>query len=204
MVEHDFNNKYKSRKMGTKEKLVSTSKFLSLILRHEPERVGLTLGDGGWVSVDALLACCAQARKPISLELLKEVVATNDKQRFAFSEDGLLIRANQGHSVSVDLGLEPSIPPDVLYHGTASRFLDSIWQEGLQKRARHHVHLTANLDVAIAVGQRHGKVVILEIDARQMHLDGHQFFQADNGVWLVDSVGVGYMRLRDEDQDIRS
>lgn len=190
--------------MGTKEKLVSTSKFLSLILRHEPERVGLTLGDGGWVSVDALLACCAQARKPISLELLKEVVATNDKQRFAFSDDGLLIRANQGHSVSVDLGLQPSTPPDVLYHGTASRFLEGIWQAGLQKQARHHVHLTANMDVAVVVGQRHGKVVILEIDARQMHLDGHLFFQSDNGVWLVDSVGAGYMRLRDEDQEIRS
>lgn len=199
MTKQEFNNKYKSQKMGTKEKLVSTSKFLSLILRHEPERVGLPLGDGGWVSVDVLLACCAQARKPMSLELLKEVVATNDKQRFAFSADGLLIRANQGHSVTVDLGLQPSTPPDRLYHGTASRFLGGIWQEGLQKRARHHVHLTANLDVANAVGQRHGKVVILEIDARQMHLDGHRFFQSDNGVWLVDSVEATYMSLREQD-----
>ena len=185
--------------MGTKEKLVSTSKFLSLILRHEPERVGLLLGDGGWVSVEALLACCEQARKPMSLELLKEVVATSDKQRFAFSEDGLLIRANQGHSVAVDLGLQPSTPPDTLYHGTASRFLDGIWREGLQKRARHHVHLTARLDVASAVGQRHGTVVILEVNARQMHQDGHPFFQTDNGVWLVDSVGANYLSLREQE-----
>lgn len=181
--------------MGTNNKLVSTSKFLSLILRHEPQLVGLTLGDGGWVSVNDLLACCAQANKPISLVLLQEVVATSDKKRFAFSEDGRFVRANQGHSVEVDLGLSTSQPPDTLYHGTASRFVESIWAQGLQRQARHHVHLTSKLDVARSVGLRHGKPVILEVNSLQMHLDGHAFFQSDNGVWLVDAVGVQYLRL---------
>lgn len=181
--------------MGTKNKVVSTSKFLSLILRHEPQLVGITLGERGWVRVDELLARCAQSNKPISLELLKEVVATNDKRRFALSEDGVFIRANQGHSVEVDLGLSPSRPPDKLYHGTASRFLNAIWVQGLQRQARHHVHLTASLNVATSVGQRHGQPVIVEVDALQMHADGHQFFQSDNGVWLVDAVPVHYVRL---------
>ncbi|KGM40424.1 RNA 2'-phosphotransferase [Aquabacterium sp. NJ1] len=181
--------------MGTNKKVESTSKFLSLILRHEPQLVGLTLGDGGWVRVDELLTRCAQANKPISYELLKEVVETSDKKRFALSEDGALIRANQGHSVAVDLGLSPTTPPDKLYHGTASRFLDAIWVEGLTRRERHHVHLTAKLDVAMSVGQRHGQPVILEVDSLQMHLDGHKFFQSDNGVWLVGAVAVHYMRL---------
>ncbi len=181
--------------MGTNNKVVSTSKLLSLILRHEPQLVGITLGEGGWVRVDELLARCAQANKPISLELLKEVVEASDKRRFALSDDGLFIRANQGHSVEIDLGLGPTTPPQKLYHGTASRFLDAIWAQGLQRQARHHVHLTASLDVAISVGQRHGQPVILEVDSLQMHLDGQQFFQSDNGVWLVDAVGTQYMRL---------
>ncbi|MBA4109212.1 MAG: RNA--NAD 2'-phosphotransferase [Leptothrix sp. (in: Bacteria)] len=181
--------------MGTNNKVVSTSKLLSLILRHEPQLVGLTLGDGGWVRVDELLARCEQANKPISLELLKEVVETSDKKRFALSDDGLFIRANQGHSVEIDLGLSPTTPPQKLYHGTASRFLDAIWVKGLQRQARHHVHLTASLDVALSVGQRHGQPVILEVDSLQMHLDGQQFFQSDNGVWLVETVGTQYMRL---------
>jgi putative RNA 2'-phosphotransferase len=181
--------------MGTSNNVVSTSKLLSLILRHEPQLVGLTLGDGGWVRVDELLARCAQANKPISLELLKEVVETSDKKRFALSEDGSFIRANQGHSVEVDLGLSPTTPPDKLYHGTASRFMGAIWSQGLQRQARHHVHLTAKLDVAISVGQRHGQPVILEVDSLRMHVDGQKFYQSANGVWLVDAVGVQYMRL---------
>lgn len=181
--------------MGTKNKVVATSKLLSLILRHEPQLVGLTLGEGGWVRVDELLARCAQANKPISLEMLHEVVATSDKKRFALSEDGLFIRANQGHSVEVDLGLSASTPPERLYHGTASRYLEAILAQGLQRQARHHVHLTSRLDVAISVGQRHGQPVVLEVDSWQMHLDGYQFFQSDNGVWLVEAVGVRYMRL---------
>lgn len=181
--------------MGTNKKVESTSKFLSLILRHEPQLIGLTLGEGGWVRVDDLLARCAQANKPISYELLKEVVETSDKKRFALNEDCTLIRANQGHSVAVDLGFSPTTPPDKLYHGTASRFLEAIWEQGLTRRERHHVHLTAKLDVAMSVGQRHGQPVILEVDSLQMHLDGNKFFQSDNGVWLVDAVAVHYMRL---------
>lgn len=181
--------------MKTNNTVVSTSKFLSLILRHEPHLVGIHLSEGGWVRVDELLARCAQASKPISLELLKEVVETSDKRRFALSEDGLFIRANQGHSVEIELGLSPTTPPHKLYHGTASRFLDAIWAQGLQRQARHHVHLTAKLDVAISVGKRHGQPVILEVESFQMHLDGQKFYQSDNGVWLVDAVGVQYIRL---------
>ena len=181
--------------MGPNKKLESTSKFLSLILRHEPQLIGLTLGEGGWVRVDDLLARCVQSNKPISYELLKEVVETSDKKRFALSEDGTNIRANQGHSVAVDLGLSPITPPDKLYHGTASRFLEAIWAQGLTRRARHHVHLTAKLDVAVSVGQRHGQPVILEVDSLRMHLEGHQFFRSDNGVWLVDAVAAHYLRL---------
>jgi putative RNA 2'-phosphotransferase len=147
------------------------------------------------VHVDDLLPRCAQSNKPISYELLKEVVETSDKKRFALSKDGTHIRANQGHSVAVDLGLSVTTPPDKLFHGTASRFLEAIWAQGLTRRERHHVHLTAKLDVAMSVGQRHGQPVILEVDALQMHLDGHKFFQSDNAVWLVNAVAVRYMRL---------
>lgn len=186
--------------MGMNNKVVSTSKLLSLILRHEPQLVGVTLGEGGWVGVNELLARCAKANKPISLELLKEVVETSDKKRFSLSDDGLFIRANQGHSVEVDLGLSSTTPPQKLYHGTAARFLDAIWAQGLQRQARHHVHLTPKLDIAISVGQRHGHPVILEVDSFQMHLDGQKFYQSDNGVWLVDAVGVQYMRLLNREE----
>ncbi len=181
--------------MKTHNKVESTSKYLSLILRHEPQLIGLTLGEAGWVRVNELLARCAQANRPIPYELLMEVVETSDKKRFAMSDDRALIRANQGHSVAVDLGLGASTPPDKLYHGTASRFLEAIWAQGLTRQARHHVHLTATLDVALSVGQRHGQAVILEVASLQMHLDGHKFFQSSNGVWLVDAVAVHYMRL---------
>ena len=179
--------------MNSKSKLTSVSKFLSLVLRHEPQRIGIELDEAGWTSVDALLRKAAGAGQPISRQVLDEVVASSDKQRFAFSEDGLRIRANQGHSIEIDLDLPAIEPPDVLFHGTASRFLASILQSGLERRARHHVHLTQNLQTAASVGQRYGEVVILRIDAQAMFAKGHEFRCSANGVWLVDEIGRAHV-----------
>lgn len=182
--------------MTSKTELTSISKFLSLVLRHEPDRIGLTLDVAGWTSVDELLRKAGAAGKSITRELLQEVVDTSDKKRFALSADGARIRANQGHSIEVELGLVPVAPPDLLYHGTATRFLESILRSGLDKRERHHVHLTADLDVARSVGQRYGAVVLLEVDAKRMQADGHAFFRSDNGVWLTDAVPPRYLAVR--------
>ena len=164
------------------------SKFLSLVLRHEPQRAGITLDEAGWVAVDELLEGCRRAGTPVTHEELREIVRASDKQRFALSDDGTRIRANQGHSVQVELGLEPVEPPEVLYHGTADRFLESIRREGLQKQGRHHVHLSQTIDGASAVGRRHGRLVVLEGRAGAMHREGMPFFRSANGVWLTDHV----------------
>ncbi len=175
------------------KKLIRTSKFLSFVLRHKPDEVGLTLETGGWVHVDALIAAANRAGVNLDHALLREVVATNDKKRFAFSEDGLRIRANQGHSVPIDLGLEPVVPPDVLFHGTAARFLDSIRRHGLQRRNRHHVHLSPDAQTATAVGKRHGKPVVLAVTARRMHDAGFPFYRSQNNVWLTEHVAPAYL-----------
>lgn len=164
------------------------SKFLSLVLRHEPARAGLTLDSAGWVDVGDLLRGCAGAGKPLTRATLEEIVAKSDKQRFAFSEDGTRIRANQGHSVAVELEYKPVAPPDVLYHGTADRFLESIQTTGLRKAARHHVHLSAERKTAWEVGRRHGRPVIFIVAAGAMHRAGHAFYLSANGVWLTDGV----------------
>jgi len=167
---------------------VATSKYLSKHLRHAPERLGLTLAPGGWVRVDDLLAACARNRMPITRDALNEVVAGNDKQRFSFDETGEKIRANQGHSAPVDLQLEAITPPDILYHGTGERAVEAILREGLDKGSRHHVHLSADTETARAVGARHGRPVVLVVDARAMDAAGHLFYRSDNGVWLADAV----------------
>lgn len=172
----------------TEKQTIQTSKFLSLILRHEPERVGLKLGEAGWVSVDELLAAMKRHGKIVTLEQLKHIVATSDKKRFAFSEDVLRIRANQGHSVEVDLQYAPQIPPEILYHGTATRFLDSIRKDGLKKMERHDVHLSAETKITMQVGGRHGTPVLLTIRAGEMNRAGHTFRCSTNGVWLVNHV----------------
>jgi len=172
----------------TDKEAVRTSKFLSLILRHEPERVGLSLGEGGWVGVDELLKSVNSHGLTLTLDQLKHIVATSDKKRFAFSEDGLRIRASQGHSIEVDLQYPPQPPPETLYHGTAVRFLDSIRQNGLQKMERHDVHLSAETKVTVQVGGRHGKPALLTIRAGDMHRAGFVFRCSANGVWLVDHV----------------
>ncbi|MGC3961050.1 MAG: RNA 2'-phosphotransferase [Verrucomicrobiota bacterium] len=172
----------------TDKEIVRTSKFLSLILRHEPERVGLKLGEAGWVSVDELLQAVNANGVALTLEQLQHIVATSDKKRYAFSEDGQRIRASQGHSVEVDLQYPSQTPPEVLYHGTATRFLDGIRKDGLQRMERHDVHLSAETKVTLQVGERHGKPVLLTIRAGEMHRAGHVFRRSANGVWLVDQV----------------
>ena len=182
-----------------KDRYVRISKFLSLVLRHRPEKVGLTLGDGGWVSVSELLRAFEAAGFPLRLADLQEVVRTNDKQRFSFSPDGRLIRANQGHSVKVELGYEATLPPPVLYHGTAERSLPSIKRQGLVKGRRHHVHLSDRPETAAAVGRRYGVPVVLEIASGRMHRDGHSFFRSANGVWLAEFVPAEYITFGDDD-----
>lgn len=175
-------------------RLVQVSKFLSKHLRHEPERLGLTLAEGGWVPIDELLAACARQRFPITRAELDEVVARNDKQRFAIDPSGTRIRANQGHSVAVDLLLEPAEPPDVLYHGTGHRVAEVIAQQGLLKMGRHHVHLSCDVPTAERVGARHGRPVVFAVDAAAMRQEGHTFSRSANGVWLVDHVPAAFLR----------
>ncbi len=161
------------------------SKFLSLVLRHQPQRIGISLSDAGWVEVVVLLKQCEKHRKAISREMLDEIVKTSPKQRFAFSDDGLCIRANQGHSVDVNLGYEQATPPKELFHGTVAKSLAAIQHEGLSKMRRHHVHLSPDRETASRVGQRRGKPVILVIEAQRMAQEGHRFFISPNGVWLI-------------------
>jgi putative RNA 2'-phosphotransferase len=168
--------------------LVGTSKFLSKVLRHAPESVGLRLDEAGWAEVDALLAAAARAGVALDRSTLERVVRENDKGRFALSDDGRRIRASQGHSVPVELGLEPREPPEVLYHGTAERNLESIRREGLRPGRRTHVHLSADEATALAVGRRHGRPVVLRVAAGRMHRAGHAFYRSDNGVWLTAAV----------------
>jgi putative RNA 2'-phosphotransferase len=170
------------------------SKLLSLVLRHQPETIGIQLDHAGWVAVDELLRQLDAHGKAATRELLERTVHNNDKQRFAFNDDKTRIRASQGHSVDVDLALAAVAPPDILFHGTASRFLASIEREGLKPGDRHHVHLSASVDVAISVGKRHGQPVVLIVDAAAMHAAGHDFFQSANGVWLTAAVPTQYLR----------
>ena len=169
------------------------SKFLSLVLRHDPGQIGLVLDPRGWVDVDDLLAALAGTDNAMTRETLFEIVATSDKKRFSLSDDGTRIRAAQGHSVPVDLGLAPVTPPAVLFHGTASTSVASIMQDGLLPQSRQQVHLSADADTARKVGMRHGRPIILQVMAGQMHADGFAFFQADNGVWLTDHVPAAYL-----------
>lgn len=194
----NMNNDKNSDNHGNNKHLTSISKFLSLVLRHQPQKIGLQLDGAGWVGIDELQTRAAAHGKTISRALLQQVVASNDKQRFAISEDGLRIRANQGHTIAIDLGLTPAVPPARLLHGTASRFLDAILQQGLDKRQRHHVHLTTREDIARSVGQRYGKVVMLAIDAEAMQRDGHVFYESENHVWLTEHVPPRYLTIIEE------
>jgi putative RNA 2'-phosphotransferase len=171
--------------------IVKTSKRLSYVLRHRPDAIGITLTDDGWIEIDTLLKALNAHGTRIDRAILDQVVAGNDKQRFTI--DGDRIRANQGHSIEVDLGYEPAQPPDVLFHGTATRNLGSIYQQGLIKGRRHHVHLSAETSTATKVGSRHGTPAVLIVDAAAMVAAGHTFYVSANGVWLTDAVPPTYL-----------
>lgn len=167
---------------------IQVSKFLSLILRHQPEVIGVILDENGWADFEELLNCAHSHGYNFSREQILKVVQNNDKQRFSFSEDGRKIRANQGHSIPINLNLEPQQPPAILFHGTATRFLTSIQQQGLHSASRQYVHLSSDEATAITVGKRHGKPIILRIQAGKMWLRGIPFYLSDNGIWLVARV----------------
>ncbi|MER7196495.1 RNA 2'-phosphotransferase [Streptomyces sp. CB01635] len=173
---------------------VKVSKYLSKHLRHQPERIGLTLDEGGWVEIGTLLAAAAAHGFRITRDELDHVVAANDKRRFAI--EGSRIRASQGHTVDVDLGLLPATPPAYLYHGTVASALDAIRAEGLRPMSRHDVHLSPDRETATRVGARRGRPVVLSVDAGAMHRDGHTFRVSANGVWLTEAVPPRYLRFR--------
>ena len=175
------------------DQLKHISKFMSLVLRHKPEEIGLQLDENGWVNVEELIEKINAKGIKTTLEIINTIVETNDKKRFAFNEDKTMIRANQGHSIEVELNLTEQVPPEVLYHGTATRFLESILKTGLQKQSRQHVHLSATIETAKTVGSRHGKPVILTVDTKSMHEAGIKFFVSANNVWLTDAVPVQYI-----------
>lgn len=175
--------------------LKKNSKFLSLVLRHQPELIHLTLDENGWANVAELLEKVKTKQIELDFAKLQYIVEHNDKNRFAFSPDYIKIRANQGHSIAIDLALVPKTPPTILFHGTALQNIVSIKEKGLVKGKRNHVHLSTNQETAIKVGMRHGKPVILGVDAEKMCADGILFYQSANGVWLTDNVPVKYIQF---------
>lgn len=177
----------------SKDPLVGASKFMSLVLRHDPAAADVTLDPNGWVEIDRLVA---GSRGKLSHDLVARVVRENDKKRFALSDDGARVRAVQGHSVAVELDLRPSAPPETLFHGTVERFIAAIMREGLDRRSRQHVHLSADAETATKVGARRGEAIILEVAAGAMERGGHTFFRAENGVWLTDAVPPRFITRR--------
>ena len=169
-----------------------TSKYLSMILRHKPEAVGISLDEHGWANVDDLIAGISKTHQ-LDMELLEEIVRTDEKQRYSFNEDKTLIRANQGHSIPVDVDLEKIVPPECLYHGTGEKYCASIEEQGLIPKSRLYVHLSADYDTAVKVGSRHGKPVVYQVLAAQMQKDGYEFFRSVNGVWLTKNVPTKYL-----------
>jgi putative RNA 2'-phosphotransferase len=170
------------------------SKFLSLVLRHKPEEIGLTLDENGWARVSDLLEATARAGRSFTHTELLEVVENNDKKRFAFDPTGEYIRASQGHSIAVDLEFTAQAPPALLYHGTAERNVASILESGLSKMQRHHVHLSADIETAETVGRRYGKPVVFRVDTAAMTREGFEFFLSANRVWLVDRVPAKFIK----------
>jgi len=177
------------------QSIVKKSKWLSKHLRHAPQRIGLELESGGWVEVEILLAAARKFGMELSRAQLEHVVAHNDKQRFAFDETRTKIRANQGHSIEVDLQLEARIPPALLFHGTGAHNRELLGREGLKKMRRHHVHLSVDVETARRVGARHGKPLVFAVDAARMSAEGHQFYRSANGVWLCDEVAPSYLQV---------
>ena len=172
--------------------LTQISRFISLILRHRPDEIGITLDEHGWAAVDELISGIARTT-PFDMNDLEEIVRTDSKQRYSFNEDKTLIRANQGHSVAVDVELEAKVPPEVLWHGTGEKYVSSIDTQGLIPKSRLYVHLSADEETAVSVGRRHGRPVIYRVKSGDMHRDGYTFCQSVNGVWLTKSVPVTYL-----------
>lgn len=172
--------------------LKETSKYMSLILRHKPDAIGITLDEHGWANVDELIAGIAKDNE-FNMEILEEIVRTDEKQRYSFNEDKTLIRANQGHSIPVDVELEEKDPPEILYHGTGEKYVASIDVQGLIPKSRLYVHLSKDEETAVKVGTRHGKPVTYFVKAKQMYDDGYKFFISANGVWLTKEVPVKYL-----------
>ena len=180
--------------MNTKD-IKQKSKFLSLVLRHKPEVIDLTLDENGWADIKELITKASAKDVILSQEIIKVVIETNDKQRFTYNDVKSKIRANQGHSIKIDIDLESVEPPSLLYHGTAKRNIDSILEKGIDKRNRQHVHLSNEIETAKNVGSRHGKPIILIIDASQMHRDGIKFYLSKNKVWLTEFVDAKYITI---------
>lgn len=174
----------------------STSKLIALVLRHKPEEIGITLDEHGWANVNELIAGIAKTQ-PFDMTALEEIVSTDEKQRYSFNEDKTLIRANQGHSIPVDVELEEKRPPELLYHGTGEKYTASIDAQGLIPKSRLYVHLSPDYDTAVKVGSRHGKPVVYTVAAGEMQKNGYVFYLSVNGVWLTKSVPVDYLRKED-------
>jgi putative RNA 2'-phosphotransferase len=179
-----------------KNNFYKTSKFLSFVLRHKPEELNLEMSEDGWVSVDELVDNMNLSGKEIDVDILNEIVETNDKKRFEFNSDGSMIRASQGHSINVALGYDAVTPPPVLFHGTVQKALAPILKSGLNKMSRDHVHLSDDYVTAFKVGSRRGKAVILLVDSKRMHNDGYSFYKSTNGVWLTDRVPSEYLEIK--------
>lgn len=168
------------------------SKYIALILRHKPEEIGIVLDEHGWANVDDLINGINKTN-PFTFEMLEEIVLTDSKQRYSFNNDKTLIRANQGHSISVDVELKETVPPDVLWHGTGEKYMSGIDKQGLVKKSRLYVHCSANVETARKVGRRHGNPLIYKIAAKDMHDKGYKFYLSINGVWLTKFVPIGFL-----------
>lgn len=180
-----------------------TSKLISLVLRHKPEVIGITLDEHGWANVADLIAGVNRIR-PLTMELLEEIVRTDDKQRFSFNGDKTRIRANQGHSIPVDVELEELEPPEYLWHGTGEKYRESIEQNGLIAKTRLYVHLSADREMAVKVGARHGRPIVFQVSTGQMHRDGHRFYRSVNGVWLTKYVPAVYLQLMPDQSQLQA
>ena len=181
--------------MLPKKEIIRLSKFLSLVLRHQPEKIDIALDENGWTDVEILLNQSTKNGVKFTHDILEQVVETNNKKRFSFNTDKTKIRANQGHSVEIDLGYPVQKPPAILYHGTGEKAVSSILRAGLEKRNRHHVHLSTSIETALEVGKRHGKPVVFLVDATAMHADGLAFYLSENKVWLTEQVPAKYLKL---------
>lgn len=183
--------------MISDKQIIDISKFLSLVLRHQPETIGIQLDQNGWTNIDELIEKANKYGIQFDRETLICLVETNSKKRFAFNDTLDKIRASQGHSVNIELGYSIQKPPEILFHGTGEKSVQSILITGLEKRSRQHVHLSNDIETAVKVGQRHGKPVVFKVFAEQMHIDKFEFFLSDNGVWLTDNVPIKYLKIID-------